>query len=120
LDSRARNHRERLFATDAAFAPHTPTGDCIRLLSTPNLGISLEAALPIMRPAAMTALQLDPLLANIPRWGWLYSYDLDWANAEKAFPRAIELNPSLMQTCTSYSLSTLQPLGKTDEALRLL
>ena len=49
-----------------------------------------------------------------------WSRDLDWSSAEKAFTRAIDLNPSLSQTVTSYSTSTLRPLGERDEALRLL
>src|SRR6185503_896313 len=52
--------------------------------------------------------------------GWVYAYDHEWANAEKAFQESIRLNPSLTQTYTSYSISTLQPLQKYDEALRLL
>jgi tetratricopeptide (TPR) repeat protein len=41
-------------------------------------------------------------------------------NAERAFQRSIALNPSLTQVYTSYSISTLQPLQKYEEALRLL
>ena len=53
-------------------------------------------------------------------WVGLYVYERDWTNAEKSFQRAIELNPVLTETYTSYSSSTLQPLGKWDEALRIL
>ncbi len=52
--------------------------------------------------------------------GWAYAYERDWRNAEKSFQRAIELNPVLTETYTSYSSSTLQPLGEWDEALRIL
>jgi predicted Zn-dependent protease len=52
--------------------------------------------------------------------GWVYARERDWTNAENAFQRAIELNPSLTETYTSYSTSTLVPLGKLDEALRIL
>ena len=52
--------------------------------------------------------------------GWVYSRERDWASAEKAFQQAIDLNPSLTQSYTGYSLSTLLPLGKHDKALRLL
>jgi tetratricopeptide (TPR) repeat protein len=112
----------QVIAKDSAFAPaHAGLANAYAFMSTAYRGISLETALPIMRPAAMTALQLDPLLAEgHAAMGWVHSYDRDWTNAEKAFQRAIELNPSLAQIYTSYSLSTLQPLGKTDEALRLL
>jgi len=52
--------------------------------------------------------------------GWVYSYEHDWVNAERAFQRSIALNPSLTHAYTSYSISTLQPLEKYEEALRLL
>jgi tetratricopeptide (TPR) repeat protein len=52
--------------------------------------------------------------------GWMYSLDRDWVNAEKSFQRAIQLNPSLTESYTSYSTSTLRPLRKFDEALRVL
>ena len=54
------------------------------------------------------------------RWVGCTARELDWSSAEKAFRRAIQLNPSLTQTYTSYSTSTLRPLGKQDDALRLL
>ena len=74
-----------------------------------------------MRPAAVKAVQLDPLLAEgHAAMGWVYSYEREWAQAEKAFQQAISLNPSLTQTYTSYSISTLQPQRKYDEALELL
>jgi serine/threonine protein kinase/tetratricopeptide (TPR) repeat protein len=113
---------EQVVTKDPAFAPaHAGLANAYAFLSTPNVGIPFETAYPIMRPAAVTALQLDPLLAEAhAAMGWVYSYERDWANAEKAFQQALTLNPSLTQIYTSYSISTLQPLGKHDEALRLL
>jgi len=112
----------QVIAKDSAFAPaHAGLANAYAFMSTPYGGIPFEAAYPIMRPAAVKALQLDPLLAEAhAAMGWVYSYERDWANAEKAFQRAIELTSSLTQTYTSYSISTLGPLGKHDDALRLL
>ena len=112
----------QVIAKDSAFAPaHAGLANAYAFMSTPYGGIPFETAYPIMRPAAVKALQLDPLLAEAhAAMGWVYSYERDWANAEKAFQRAIELTPSLTQTYTSYSISTLEPLGKHDDALRLL
>ena len=63
----------------------------------------------------MKARELDPLLAEAHTgMGWVFSHEHDWANAEKSFQQAIQLNPSLTQTYTNYSISTLQPLGKFD------
>ena len=90
-------------------------------MSFPYRGVPYQTAYPIMRPAAVKALQLDSLLPEAHAgMGWVYSYEHDWANAEKAFQQAIRLNPTLTQSYTSYSVSTLQPLRKYDEALQLL
>lgn len=113
---------EQVIAKDSAFAPaHAGLATAYAFMSTPNRGIPVATAYPIMRPAAVKALQLDPLLAEAhAAMGWVHSYDRDWGHAETAFQQALELNPSLTQLATSYSISTLQPLGKHDEALRLL
>jgi tetratricopeptide (TPR) repeat protein len=83
--------------------------------------IPSETALALMRPAAETALQLDPMLAEAhAAMGLLHSRKLDWQKAEESFRRAIDLNPSLTAIYTNYCSSTLLPLGKLDEAERLL
>ena len=113
---------KRAIARDDGFAPaHAGLANAYAFWSFPFRGIPFETAYPIMRPAAVKALQLDPRLAEAhAAMGWVYSYERDWVNAEKAFQQAISLNPTLTQTYTSYSISTLQTLQKYDEALRLL
>ena len=113
---------KRVIGADPGFAPaHAGLAHAYAFASFPFRGIDFEAAYPIMRSAALEALQLDPLLAEAhAAMGWVYSYEHDWMNAEKAFQRSIRLDPSLTQTYTSYSISTLQPLEKYDQALRLL
>ncbi len=113
---------QRAIAIDPGFAPaHAGLANAYAFMSFPFRGVPYQAAYPIMRPAAVRALQLDPLLPEAhAAMGWVYSYEHDWANAEKAFQQAIRLNPALTQSYTSYSVSTLQPLRKYDEALRLL
>jgi len=112
----------QVIAKDSGFAPaQAGLANAYALMSTPYEGIPFETAYPIMRPAAVKALQFDPLLAEAhAAMGWVYAYERDWVNAEKAFQRAIELNPSLTQIYTSYSISTLEPQGKHHDALRLL
>jgi predicted Zn-dependent protease len=74
-----------------------------------------------MRSAALNALQLDPLLAEAhAAMGYVYSREFDWQKADQSFRRAIDLNPSLTQSYTLYAFTTLLPLGKLDEAERLL
>ena len=119
---------ERAIARDPSFAPaYAGLADAYAAASTeiqdplrPTV-IPPETALALMRPAAETALQLDPLLAEAhAAMGLLYSRKLDWQKAEESFRRAIDLNPSLTAIYTNYSSSTLLPLGKVDEAERLL
>jgi serine/threonine-protein kinase len=113
---------ERAIASDSEFAPaHAGLANAYAFWSFPFRGISFEKAYPIMRPAAVRALQLDPLLADAhAAMGWVYAYEHDWANAKAAFQNAIRLNPSLTQAYTSYSISTLQSLREYDEAMRIL
>ena len=74
-----------------------------------------------MRPAAERALELDPLLAEAhAAMGLLHAREREWHDAERSFQRALELNPSLTSTHTNYVSSTLIPLGKLDEARRVL
>jgi tetratricopeptide (TPR) repeat protein len=114
---------QQVIAKDPAFAPaYAGLAIAYALMSVPSGSpIPFETAQPIIRTAAVKALELDPLLADAhTARGWVYSRELEWSSAEKAFQRAIELNPSLTQTYTSYSISTLRPLGKPDDALRFL
>jgi tetratricopeptide (TPR) repeat protein len=45
------------------------------------------------------------------------SYDWNWYGAEKAFRRAIELNPGSSMAHHAYAMICLAPLGRLDEAL---
>ncbi len=75
-------------------------------------------ALPRAEAAALKALELDDTLAEahtILAEVKLY-YDWDWAGAEQALQRALELNPNLALTRAHYSWY-LQLFGRTDEAL---
>jgi serine/threonine-protein kinase len=112
-----------VLAKDAGFAPaHAGLATAYSLLSQRATStMFFVEAHAIIRPAAVKALELDPLLPEAHEaMGWVHARELDWLGAEKAFQRAIDLNPSRSQTYTSYSFSTLRPLGKRDEALRLL
>ncbi len=114
---------EQALAKDPTFAPaHAGRASVYALmLVLPFNEIPFETAQPIIRAAADKALELDPLLAEAEAArGLVLSGQFDWSGAEKAFQRAIDLNPSLTATYTIYALSTLRPLGKHDKALRLL
>jgi serine/threonine-protein kinase len=113
---------ERVIARDDRFAPaHAGLTTAHAFASFPFRGQPFAKAYPVMRRAAVKALQLDPELAEAhAAMGWVYAYEHDWPNAEKAFRRSIDRDPSLTQAYTSYSISTLGPLERYDEALELL
>jgi TolB-like protein len=84
-------------------------------------GLSLEAGLSGMRPAALKALELDPLLAEAhAAMGITYAREREWANATRSFERALELNSTLTQIQASYAKSTLIPLDQAEKAQQLL
>jgi serine/threonine-protein kinase len=114
---------QQAVARDPGFAPaHAGLALSHALMALPvSSTVPFEPFQSIIRRAALRARDLDPLLADAhAALGWMYAREYDWANAERAFKRAIAINPSLTQAYTSYSVSTLQPLGRLDEALRVL
>ena len=76
-----------------------------------------DRAFPAAREAAQQALSLDDLLGEA--WSSLgyirFWYDREWEASERAFRRAIELNPSYSTAHHWYSL-LLVALGRFDEA----
>jgi tetratricopeptide (TPR) repeat protein len=114
---------EQVIAKDAAFAPaYAGLADAHAIRSmSPYGGDTFDAARAVMGPAAAKALQLDPLLAEAhAAMGWVHAREFDWENADTSFRRAIDLNATLSHVYTSYSFSTLRPIGKHAEAERLL
>jgi len=113
---------ERVIALDREFAPaYAGLANAYAFMSFPFRGDPYETAYREMQSAAVRALELDPRLPEAhAAMGWLYAYEHDWTNAAREFEEAIRLNPSLTQSYTSYSVSTLQPLRRFDVALQLL
>jgi adenylate cyclase len=119
---------ERVIAKDPAFAPAYAARAgaygwflVLQVPSVRGLPIPVDRARAIVREDAVQAMTLDPLLAEAhDASGWIHSLDLQWADAEKSFRHALELNPSLTTTYTDFVLSTLMPEGKLDESLRHL
>jgi tetratricopeptide (TPR) repeat protein len=102
-------------------AAHAGLVEAHALMSFPDRGTSFDAAFPIMQRSAAMALRLDPLLAEAHAAnGWVYAFERKWTAAAQSFEEAIRLDPARTLTYTSYSISTLQSLGRYDEALRLL
>jgi TolB-like protein/thioredoxin-like negative regulator of GroEL len=114
---------QQVTALDPAFAPaYAGLADAYAYMSLATYqGMPVSKAQGLMRTAALKALQLDPGLAEAyAAMGVVYARDLDWTSSQRDFEKAIALNPSLSQVYTSYSLFTLRPLHKFEEAERLL
>ena len=119
---------QQVIAKDPSFAPaYAGLADSYAVASQEIQGplrpasISPERALALMRPAAETALRLDPLLAEAhAAFGLMHARERNWSKAEESFRRAIDLNPTLSSVYTTYASSTLLPQGKLGEAERLL
>jgi eukaryotic-like serine/threonine-protein kinase len=90
-------HFRRAVALDPTYAPaHAALADCFNQLGTVILGTgSPREHRPRAAAEAIKALQLDPSSAEAhAALGYVWHYELRWADSEKEFRRAIELNPS--------------------------
>lgn len=91
------DHFTRAVELDPTYAPaHAALADCYSLLGTVMLGTgSPRDFRPRAVAEAIKALQIDPSSAEAhAALGYAWHYDLRWADAEREFRRAIELNPS--------------------------
>ena len=82
--------------------------------------LSADQAFPAAREAALQALEIEDraeplvILAAIE-----LNYEWDWAGAEKAYLRALELDPSLLGARLGYA-RLLSAAGRHEEAIRLI
>lgn len=113
---------EQVIGRDPAYAPaYAGLASAWADLSFNAMGIPPDEGYARMRPAAETAIQLDPLLAEAhAALGLVHSRDREWPRAESAFQRAIELNPNLALIRVYFVDSTLFPQGRLQEALKQL
>ena len=76
-------------------------------------------AYPPAKEAALTALRLEPDLAeaHASLGVVLTHYDWDWKSAEEHFVRSLELNPNSERAEDEYAL-LLVAIGRTDEAIK--
>ena len=113
---------EQIIAADPGFAPaHAGLASALGANSGATPTAEEFPPDPRMRPAALRAITLDPFLAEAhSAMGSLYARDHDWINARASFTKAIELEPTLTTAHTDFVLTMLLPLGRTDEALRVL
>ena len=74
---------------------------------------------PKAKAAAKKALELDDTLAEAHTTlaMAIWNFDFDFAQANKEFQRAIELNPNYATAHQQYGNNTLSALGRFDEAI---
>lgn len=90
-------HFTRAVELDPTYAPaHAALADCYNQFGTVMLGTgSPREYRPRAAAEAIKALQIDPFSAEAhAALGYVWHYDLRWADAEREFRRAMELNPS--------------------------
>ena len=104
---------------DPTYAPaHAGLADCYNQLGTVMVGVGSPAQYrPRAAAEAIKALQIDPNSAEAhAALGYVWHYDLRWAEAEREFQRAIELNPSFALAHLWYA-NLLMSRGRMKEAL---
>ncbi len=112
---------ERAIEKQPDLAPaHAGIAQAYGLLATvPFDALPPHKAMPKAAAAARTALELD---ASLPEAHGalglvLHHYDWNWAEAEKAYQRALELNPDYTAVLLRYAWLLLA-LGRTEDALQ--
>jgi Flp pilus assembly protein TadD len=118
----AAGYYEQVVAKDPLFAP-AYAGLAAAFAAGSAQGFNDDHAdeLAGMRAAAEKAIQLDPLLAEAHNArGMEYARDGQWTNAERSFRRAIELAPGDSVPYSDLTGYVLQPLGRTDESIRVM
>ncbi|MFY9557566.1 MAG: protein kinase [Blastocatellia bacterium] len=80
--------------------------------------LSPHESVPQMKEAAASALAIDGDLAesHLSMASLKFSYEWDWAEAEREFKRALELNPGYAEAHEQYGFF-LAVMGQVDEAL---
>ncbi|MBA2303997.1 MAG: protein kinase [Acidobacteria bacterium] len=117
--TRAIAHFERAILLDPAYAPaHAGLADSYNQLGTVMVGSgSPREYRPRAEAAAIKALQIDSNSAEAhAALGYVRHYTWQWTDSEKAFLRAIQLNPAQALPRLWYA-NLLMSRGRFDEAL---
>jgi TolB-like protein/DNA-binding winged helix-turn-helix (wHTH) protein/Flp pilus assembly protein TadD len=112
---------QKAIAADSGYAPaYSGLADAYSALGASSIvgGLPPRQAMPEAKSAALKALQIDSTLAEAHASLAMvqFLYDWDWAASEKAFRRAIELDPNYTAAHHWYS-HCLLALGRTDDSL---
>jgi TolB-like protein/Flp pilus assembly protein TadD len=112
---------EEAIAKDPSFAPAYASLAIARAIRSGQFRQDIPDEVRKLRAAVEQAIRLDPLLAEAhAALGMLYARDARWAESEKSFRRAIELDPNSSASRTSFALHLLRSTGRLEEALHQL
>jgi TolB-like protein len=112
---------EQAIAKDPSFAPAYAGLAQAHVLLSGNFNYDIPDEVPKLRAAAEKAIQLDPLSGeSYDALGAAYAREAQWAQAEKSFLRAIEIQPGRGQSHTHFAVYFLLPLGRINEAIEQL
>lgn len=104
---------------DGLAADYAPAHAALSLAwsSMGDLGVPDKAG--VMRTAAARALELDPELSDAHvAMASVKAVDWDWAGAEVAFARGLELNPDSVDGCGCYAVM-LATMGRLPQAIAI-
>jgi len=116
----AQHYFEQALDTDPDYAL-AYTGISFVWVGRQQMGLLIPSeATPKAKAAAQRALELDDNLAEVHyTWGIIRTWsDWDWAGAEQAFKRTLELNPNHAEALVYYS-NLLCYMDRQDEALTM-
>jgi TolB-like protein/Tfp pilus assembly protein PilF len=110
---------QQVIAKDPSFAPaHAGLAAAYAAISAQGFGDQTNDELIQMRPAAEKAIGLDPLLGEAHQaLGMVHAREGQWAQSEKSFRRAIELEPSNSLAYSDLTIFLLLPLGRLEEGV---
>ncbi len=112
---------EQAIAKDPSFAPAYAGLAQVRVILSGNSNYDIPDEVPKLRAAAEKAIELDPLSAeSYDALGAAYAREAQWAQSEKSFLRAIEIQPGRAESHTHFAALFLLPLGRLDQAIRQL
>jgi TolB-like protein len=112
---------EQAIAKDPSFAPAYAGLAAAHAARSGQPQFDPDIEMSKMRASAQKAIELDPLLAEAhDAMGMAYARDAQWAESERSFRHAINLNPARAETHEHFASFLLWPLNRTKEAMEQL
>jgi adenylate cyclase len=117
---KAAGYYEQSLKIDSGYAPAWVSLSLVHFSQADQSYVPVDVGYLKARQEAEKALAIDPNLARAyARMGWIkQSYDWDWAGADEAYKRALQLEPG-NAGIISVASNLASTLGRFDEAIKL-